>query len=52
MSCRILSYNSIKCIEPDSFANLENLKLLSFYENDISTLPYNSFKDLKSLNNM
>ena len=49
---RILSYNDIKCMQPDSLAGLRQLKLLNLYSNDLSTIPFNSFKDLTSLVNM
>ena len=49
---RILSYNDIKSMQQDSLEGLRQLKLLNLYSNDLSTIPFNSFKDLTSLVNM
>ncbi|RNA38415.1 Slit 2 [Brachionus plicatilis] len=52
MDTLILSFNSIECINAESFAGLFKLRLLSLYANKMTTIPDGAFKDLKSLSHI
>ncbi|XP_031732952.1 slit homolog 1 protein-like [Anarrhichthys ocellatus] len=51
-SCRILSYNSLRCIPPLALGGLRSLRLLSLHGNDISELQRGIFSDVVSLSHL
>lgn len=48
-SCRLLNANKIHCVRVNVFHDLENLSLLSLYDNKIQTLAKGTFAPLKSI---
>lgn len=50
--CRMLRNNRISCIHNDSFTGLRNVRLLSLYDNQISTIAPGAFDTLQSLSTL
>lgn len=46
---RLLNANKINCIRADAFADLQNLSLLSLYDNKIQTLAKGTFATLRAI---
>lgn len=46
---RLLNANKINCIRADAFADLQNLSLLSLYDNKIQTLVKGTFATLRAI---
>lgn len=50
--CRMLRNNRISCIHNDSFTGLRNVRLLSLYDNQITTIAPGAFDTLQSLSTL
>lgn len=50
--CRMLRSNLISCVSNDTFAGLSSVRLLSLYDNRISTITPGAFTTLVSLSTM
>lgn len=48
-ACRLLNANKINCIRPDAFQDLQNLSLLSLYDNKIQSLAKGTFTSLRAI---
>lgn len=46
---RLLNANKINCIRPDAFQDLQNLSLLSLYDNKIQSLAKGTFTSLRAI---
>jgi slit protein 2 len=46
---RLLNANKIVCVRGDTFRGLEKLSLLSLYDNQLKTLPNDTFTPLKGI---
>lgn len=46
---RLLNANKINCIRPDAFQDLQNLSLLSLYDNKIQSLAKGTFTSLRTI---
>ena len=46
---RLLNANKINCIRPDAFQDLQNLSLLSLYDNRIQSLAKGTFTSLRAI---
>lgn len=50
--CRMLRSNLVSCVSNDTFAGLSSVRLLSLYDNRISTITPGAFATLVSLSTM
>ncbi|KAF3827803.1 hypothetical protein GH733_001038 [Mirounga leonina] len=46
---RLLNANKINCVRPDAFQDLQNLSLLSLYDNKIQSLAKGTFTSLRAI---
>lgn len=46
---RLLNANKIHCIRPEAFQDLQNLSLLSLYDNKIQSLAKGTFTSLRAI---